>query len=1123
MSIFAHIFVGKEYKDLVMGIGRTTLRIGGSTAIANINYLVADIKDETVQLSRLVVKNSAPQPELIGQDRYTELVWSDYSDTKLAEFGKQWRDVYNELITATMGATQLYVMLHFPLYTDAIVGSVQNLYGAITSVNMPMQIDFVGYCEDLAHIVEPGLKEVSHAAKQAVKFAEFRKNKKLLKSQHLIVLQNSNRYGITLSLNAHSLTEVISHFAISCSNHYTELFPSVVVYKDVVAFGLASIEIDKFMLVDYLLQRTVLNAMDMSCVNQKDVSSSKASEIATNLLKGKLNILSEFFKITEEKDFSEVQKGFCEEAVGVYNQCLERLNRTKSIPDKVAILATLLSKNECELFSQAVYNQDGLRIYDLFSESLDFFIENDYGGYLKVGDKAPTNPIPELKKLDALVIDLEAQRRAMAEQLEILGQQIDKSHNVEECYLEDGVFHFKGHHFRLMPDLEEDPLEDIYQPSPNLILRDSIDLRGGFRPIQSQGSQGSCLAHALTAIFEYASKLSTNEEIDLSEAFLYYNAREMDSTGDVSTNTDIGSRVTPAVQSLMKYGIAKEEFCRYNEDDWTTKPSAEAYADAAKRRLIKAMSVERNTAAIKSALNEGYPVAISLALCKSFNSASNDGYVPMPSQEEIEERFAPLPDEEQKDKHSSHAMVVVGYSEKLRRFIVRNSWDVDWGENGYCYVPYEYIDHERLCQSATIFTEIESLPTLKMENIPFLAVDDQDLNIRYYIAQASLAKIESDLAQSRQQRNELFIACQTLIAQFSSQPLTRDGYLKSSTEALQSRIDDARNRRKEIEEMQELKKKELKKFYLKTTIISSVVVLLCWLLIWGINSLVELSGGLYHCNYLKMLYVIVPGLICVIYITTKRWKAWREESHELANDDAQLDEAIRRDEKIKQGLKYKTYSTYHLMQEISRVHNLLENRYLNLLKMLNNLRAWYKETDLMSMADMSNNGIPIISLLDKELLDQFFNENIKGNNEFEIDFCETIKSDALISTEDLADLRHSLVDKATIFLRNYSKINSFSMSRHIAGPACEWLVPVDRKMANECDSQSDLFIHFSPSADPDIQVMKHIISHNVAEHTTSLAKVFPTFPKFHSSDDGDRLLYLTVAPLSYSDCEILKN
>lgn len=1120
MSIFAHIYVGKEYKDLVLSIGRATLRNGGSAAIANINYLVAEIENEEVHLSRLIIKNNAPEPQLIGQDRYTELAWSDYSATALTKFGAQWRDVYNELITATMGATQLNVMLHFPLYKDSIVASIQNLYGAIISVNMPMQIDFVGYCEDLAHIVEPDFKEVSHAAKQVVKFAEFRKNKKLLNSQHLIVMQNSNRHGITLGLNTNSLCEVISHFAISCSNYYSELFPSVVIYKDVVAFGLASIEIDKFMLVDYLLKRTVLNAMNMSCVHQNDVSSSKASEIANALLKDKLHLLRDFFGITEEKPFSEVQEIFRKDAVDVYTKCLERLNRTKSIPDKVAILATLLSKNDCELFSQAVYNQDGLRIYDLFSESIDFFIENDYGGYLN----SPTNPIPELKKLDSLVIDLESQRRAMASQIEILEQQIDKSHNVEECYLEDGVFHFKGQHFRLMPDLNEDPLEDIYQPTPNLIIRDSIDLRGGFRPVQNQGSQGSCLAHALTAIFEYASKLSTNEELDLSEAFLYYNAREMDSTGDVSTQTDIGSRVRPAVQSLMKYGIAQEEFCRYDDEDFTTKPSPEAYADAEKRKLIKAKSVERNTVAVKSALNEGYPVSISLALCKSFNSAANDGYVPMPSQEEIEERFAPTTEEnENKEKHSSHAMVVVGYSDKLRRFIVRNSWGVDWGEYGYCYVPYEYFDHDQLFQSATILTEIESLSTIKMENIPFLAVDDQDLNIRYYIAQAALAKIESDLNKSRQQRNELFVACQTLIAQFSSQPLTRDGFLKSSTEALQSRIDDARKRREEIKAKLKLLKKELKKFYLWTTLISSAVVLACLALIWGINSLSDLIGGSYRCGYLNSLYVIVPGLLYVIYITTKKWNAWREESRTLANEDETLETAIRSDEKIKRGLKYKTYSTYHLMQEISKIHNLLENRYLNLLKLLNNLRAWYKEIDLMSMAEMSNDGIPVISLLDKKLLDEFFDKNIKNNDEFGVDFCETIKSDELIGTEDLAKLRNSLIDTATINLHNYAKINSFSMSRHIAGPVYEWLVPVDRKMANECDRQSDLFIHFSPSANPDIQVMKHLISHNVAEHTNSLSRVFTSFPTFHSSEDHDHMIYLTIAPLNYNDCEVLKH
>ena len=112
MSIFAHIYVGKEYKDLVLSISRATLRNGGSAAIANINYLVADIENEEVHLSRLIVKNNAPEPELIGQDRYTELAWTDYSATQIADFGRQWREVYNELITATMGAMQLNIIIH---------------------------------------------------------------------------------------------------------------------------------------------------------------------------------------------------------------------------------------------------------------------------------------------------------------------------------------------------------------------------------------------------------------------------------------------------------------------------------------------------------------------------------------------------------------------------------------------------------------------------------------------------------------------------------------------------------------------------------------------------------------------------------------------------------------------------------------------------------------------------------------------------------------------------------------------------------------------------------------------------------------------------------------------------
>lgn len=1104
---------------MASNIGRATLKYGGSTAIANINYLVADIKGEQLQLSRLTIKDTSPMPELVGQDSYTELAWNDYSATSLQDFGKRWREVYNELITAVTGVGCLNVMFHLPLYKASSMDDLQKVYKGVMSSSLPMQLDCVGYCDDFADVLEPGLKHMDKVADQVGKFIAFRKAENLSVTQHLIVLQNTNRLGITLGLDRESLVNVITHFAISCSNYYDELFPNVVVYQDVVAFGISTIQVDKYLMLDYLLSRTLLNAMDIASVNNNDVSASYAGEVTDDILKSKLHLLTEFLAKEGEIPFSEVQKQFGEAADDIYNGFKESLDRTKSIPEKTAILATLLSKTDCELFTNSIYNQDGIRIYDLFSEGIDFFIENDYGDYLRVSGQRPSNPISELKRLDSLVVDMEAQRRDLEEQLITLGQQIDKSHSVDECYLEDGVFHFKGQNFRLMPDLEQEPLEDTFVPREGLSIPESLDLRVGFRPVQNQGAQGSCLAHAMVAIFEYAMKLSNCKELDLSEAFLYYNAREEDSTGDVSTNTDTGSRVKPAVLSLMKYGLAQEEFCRYNDEDFTTKPSAAAYEDAANRKLIKAMNVDKSTAAIKAALAEGYPVVISLALCKSFGSAYKDGYVQMPSQEEIKERFTPS--EEPQERHSSHAMVIVGYSDKLGRFIVRNSWGDEWGDQGYCYIPYDYIDHQDLCQSATIFTEIASLSTLKMENIPTLSVDDQDLNVRYYITQAALTKIESDLATSRKRRNELFFICSNLIAQFSSQPITRDSYLRAADDALAKRIEEKKKRCREIEdELTELAK-EQRRYNIKMILLTVGVIIATFLVLWAANKVAGLINEEYHISYFKSLWVLVPYFIYLFFAAGKQWRDYREKKHELENELERLESKIKSEEKIKRELKYKTFATYHLMQEMNRVRNLLENRYLNHLHLLNNLRAWYKEIDLMSMSDMSKDGIPIISLLEKSLLDKFFDSELKDNNKFEIDFCSAIQSDELIKKEALEALRRSLVDTATINLYQYPKIANFNMSEHIVNNSYGWLAPVDRTLGNKCASQADLFIHFSSSASPNIQVLCKLIAPDVATYANGLVSKFQPTPGLLNSDDKSRVTYITIAPLQIADCEIL--
>jgi uncharacterized tellurite resistance protein B-like protein len=41
-------------------------------------------------------------------------------------------------------------------------------------------------------------------------------------------------------------------------------------------------------------------------------------------------------------------------------------------------------------------------------------------------------------------------------------------------------------------------------------------------------------------------------------------------------------------------------------------------------------------------------------------------------------------------------MLCVGYSDVDKVFIVRNSWGEQWGDKGYCYVPYSYMMNESL-------------------------------------------------------------------------------------------------------------------------------------------------------------------------------------------------------------------------------------------------------------------------------------------------------------------------------------------------------------------------------------------------------------------------------------------
>jgi C1A family cysteine protease len=60
------------------------------------------------------------------------------------------------------------------------------------------------------------------------------------------------------------------------------------------------------------------------------------------------------------------------------------------------------------------------------------------------------------------------------------------------------------------------------------------------------------------------------------------------------------------------------------------------------------------------------------------------------SEEVAQTGVVPMPEEDEKSL-GGHAIVCVGYDDKKKVWIMRNSWGETWGDKGYFYLPQEYL------------------------------------------------------------------------------------------------------------------------------------------------------------------------------------------------------------------------------------------------------------------------------------------------------------------------------------------------------------------------------------------------------------------------------------------------
>lgn len=210
----------------------------------------------------------------------------------------------------------------------------------------------------------------------------------------------------------------------------------------------------------------------------------------------------------------------------------------------------------------------------------------------------------------------------------------------------------------------------------NVPLKLEINLREWDSPIEDQGELGSCVSHALTSCYELMVKKDLPDKfVELSRLYSYYHTRVLEE----NVNEDTGVvYIRNALKASSKYGICQEPLWPYDIEKFKQQPSPNCYLDAAKRKITKYQSLNTNLETLE-ALNQSKPVVIGMTVYDSFMTINEKNpEISMPGEYDY--------------VIGGHAVCIVGYSLPKRQFIVKNSFGKDWGENGYCWMPFEYFD-----------------------------------------------------------------------------------------------------------------------------------------------------------------------------------------------------------------------------------------------------------------------------------------------------------------------------------------------------------------------------------------------------------------------------------------------
>ncbi len=918
------------------------------------------------------------------------------------------RGLWQDRINADYkGNDPLRFCLYIPLYTPEIWQDVKFFIEQINITLPNVIVDLVGFSEDIAEVLEPNRAKELHLQFKELKCNTRKTLEEIIKLRrtkyhfnNFMVIQNqTNRFA--LDFTTHSLVSVLGELAIICIENYSEAFGTNTIKKDVQGIGLAMISFDKYYFQEYLLQDSFIKILNKERIDEDRVSITWAAYEVDKLLTPWLTTMSDFYeqeilrRLELGEDFAMVlstietnlEKRFIEFNNLLVNSILNE--PSLSLPQKKGLLHVLLGEDD-ELFAHGTLLDSEQRILlDLERECVGFFIEENnllltnpetkgeciLPAYSTISEDAndvseqAKLPIDEIKELRFKQRNYIADIRKIQDELVELKKNLKQLEESKKCLIEGGKIIFEKEEFQLLHhDDNIIPLEDKYVP--HIVTDKTIDLTAGFTEIKSQGQQGACMSFSMVSVFEYFLKKNNVQFPDLSEQFLYYNARKRNGREQY----DEGSNSVASIMSLSEDGICLEEMWPYQVGSYAQCPSSEAYAEAKKRRVKRAAMVEKNIEAIKSALVDGLPIVFAVDLFPSFGKGIN-GFISMPTEDEIKQL-------KESGENHSHAMVFCGFNDIQRVFKVRNSWGTGFGDNGYCYLSYDYI-MQHAYWDMVVIQEIEVAPEnntddvvekitdtvfiIKQTDRPQLNFQEADDIIRYALRRNYLDRLETELKALEHRNHLLTTYYESITMALSKDSNKRARFQKAAINHRELRIQELDAEKKKCLNEKTVRVKMHKQFTVYGVLIGLGIITLTIILGWLLSK-----TDLNHVIYTTSVSVItlILALILFVIIRIKKRSAlearFNQKHKKLCQEIIDIEECIKL-------LTAKYRLAGKMIDELFNVNTKVKNRCSALMHFILNLKQWYETTCEIHQKMQAVSKAPFVSLIKNDVLDSYFN------------------------------------------------------------------------------------------------------------------------------------------------------